>query len=326
MNYRTIQSTGGSSYSLVLPKRWVDLNRLVNKDRVYFEYNQNSLIIRPENKPVDKKSINITGLGLSELWREIIALYLIGYDEITLHSEQIEKETRTAIREVIQRLAGVEIGLETKKQIVLKYIYNPEEFSYQKSINLMFEMAINMLSDGFDSYLHNDKKLARDIMDRDKAMNKFSFHVRRNFNCLLMGKAPKKSRYNSLLEIKYFEFIAIQLERIADHAVQIAAVTAFQEKKAETDIHVLSEEFSVEIIPYLSEIKIAVMKIDKKHAHRIINELEKKEKEIYKLWANLLRRNLAETMVILGSLDRLKGYIANIAERVISQYYLTEQT
>jgi phosphate transport system protein len=325
MNYRTIQSTGGSSYSLVLPKHWIDANKIENKDRVYFEYNKNSLIIRPEFNKTNRKNINLNNLDEQSLRREIISLYLIGADEITIKDKIIIKDKRKEIRDIIQRLAGMEVLYEDKGTVVLKYIYNPEEFSYTKNINRMIDMSINMFKDSLEACLKNDKKLASNILAIDLEINKLCFHIRRNYNTLLEGRSHKENRFSSLLEIKYYEYISIQLERIADHAAQIAAIVVYHNYKSIKEDKLLIEKLLENILPYLSGLKEVIIKVEKDMAHTMINELFKMEKGIYSLWTKFDKNNSAENLVILTSIDRLKSYISNIAERVIFQHYLINE-
>lgn len=321
MEFRTIQSVNGSDFSIALPKRWLYENKIGEKDRVYFEYNRKSLIIRPEIDLKVKSEINFKKCDPFNLKREIIALYLMGTDEIAI-KEEINQEVLNIVEEITKTLVGLEIYHDSEKIIILKYNYNLEQFYFIKAINEMIELSNRMLTYTIEAFSNNNKEIGKFVIDLDKEVNKIYFHIGRNYNKLLEGRMDKESRFSSLLEIKYYEFLSIQLERIADHVVKIAGVIVHQDLDKMKSDALLYENLFKKFPDYLDALRNLIADPDNNKAHKIIESLENLEKKILTTWAKLGNAGSKESVIILDSLNRLKGYLVNISERIIFQHFI----
>jgi phosphate transport system protein len=103
-------------------------------------------------------------------------------------------------------------ALELNKEPVLKpYIDIPK----------MTVLVQKMTRDALDSFVRKDKELALDVISRDKAVDSLKFAILEEL-AIYMGKDP--STISRGMKVSY---VAINLERIADHATNIAEMVIF---------------------------------------------------------------------------------------------------
>jgi phosphate uptake regulator len=321
MEKRKIQRTGGSSFSITLPKKWVEAHKLKEQDFVVSFQDGDSLVVLPAFV-VQKQSrgkINLGELKEEELKRELIACYISGFDELTVLGEPITKEKRLVIRKTTQILTGFEIIEDSTNQVVLRNILHPEKFSFRESIDKMFLMTYSMFQDAITSISENKKGLAQDVIERDYDIDKLYFLILRQNRYLLQNKISEEKLNLSPIKTLYYEGIAIQLERISDHAVKIAQIVVdgrfvFSRKSGQ-----ILQETAQKILPLLKEAEYFVKNIDKTKAHKVLNVASKINKSIDMFSLEITKQGSARAGILSDSLDRLYGYIRNMAELTIDQ-------
>ena len=166
MEKRKIQRTGGSSFTITLPKKWIKDNKLKEQDAVFLSSNKSgSLILNAGNfaKKRDKRKLNLDGLSSDEIKREIIANYILGAEEVDIFEEEITRDCRAIVRETLGMLIGFEIIEESTKNIFLKNILSSSKFSFEQSIEKMFAMSQSMLEDGLKAFLEKNKNVDKVI-------------------------------------------------------------------------------------------------------------------------------------------------------------------
>lgn len=327
MEKRKIQRSGGSSFSVTLPKKWVEAHRLKEQDFVVSFQDGDSLVLLPSSilQKQFKKKIHLGGLKEDDLRREIIACYILGFDELEILGKPITKEERLTIRRTAQALAGFEIIEDSTNLIVIKNILHPEKFSFNESIDKMFSMMYSMFQDAVASVTKNEKKLAQDVIERDYDIDKFYFLILRQSRYLLQNKIFEGELKFSPLKVLYYEGIAIQLERIADHAVKIAQIVVDNHSSSFTKkLRQALEDTTQKILPLLKEGEDFVRDIDKTRAHKMLNTGPKINKLLSMFSLEIMKQDSARAGILSDSLDRLYGYIRNMAELTIDQAIIEE--
>jgi phosphate uptake regulator len=309
MEKRKLQATGGASLTLTLPKSWVDECGLESKDEVLVIPKGKSLEIKPLSlQPVeDKVNINIDGLTEAWLIRELVAAYISGADKIIFRSKNISLIQRQSIQKAVQLLFGFEILEETSKKIYVKNIFDDAKLSIPQSTQKIFFITRTMFQDALKAVQSGDENLATAISQRDFEVNKLLYGVKRQFNSLLKGKTE-----GSINEINYYVNVAVQLERIADHAVQIANTT--DEASVQGSAYKNFPAIESRVSELFDDAEKVVKSLDKTLAHKILDE------------DGILKRLITDSgqaeqslsgVLVQNSLDRLRGYIMNIAELTI---------
>ncbi|MDA3846689.1 MAG: phosphate signaling complex protein PhoU [Vallitaleaceae bacterium] len=102
---------------------------------------------------------------------------------------------------------------------ISQYIINLSEEKYIKSIDdipLMMSKVKLMVRDAIDICIRRDLELAKDICNRDQEINDLFYHIIDEI-VTLMNEFPGNAR-----QLKEFMFIVKYLERMGDHATNVA--------------------------------------------------------------------------------------------------------
>jgi phosphate uptake regulator len=123
---RKLQLIAGSTYTLSLPKSWVQKNHLQEQNELFIEEkNDQTLIISAEQqKEAQLKHVSLHAENYQQTIDQIIyALYYIGVQQVTLlFAEKKDKELKTSIRNTIKNLSGTEITYEDERRLEIKVL------------------------------------------------------------------------------------------------------------------------------------------------------------------------------------------------------------
>ena len=291
---------------------------LKSKDTmVIYSQKSGSLVIQPARykEQLLKTVLKIDGLTKDMLTRELIAHYISGSDEVTIKSKKITRDRRNRIREILQSLIGYEIIDESSEGVFIKNIFDATKFPIIQNVEKMFVIVKSMFNDAIKAITQNNNPLASDVIDRDFEIDKLRLAIMRQFYALIQGRVYDEEIGLSQADTNYYEHVATQLERIADHAVKIARTVITADKKSESLVSSRLKNIVKKILPLLEYSEEAVRELDKTLAHIILE----KNPEIERTF--LLDRDVKsfEEMLVVDSLDRLRGYVMNIAEITIDQ-------
>jgi phosphate uptake regulator len=318
MEIRKIQLTGGSSFAMTLPKKWIDQVALHNKDEVVVYLQKSGVLVVQPARIKDgllKAVLPIDGLSKDMISRELIGHYICGSDEVIIKGKNIAYEERERIRQVLQSLLGYEIIEESSQEIFIKNIFDATKFPVIQNVEKMFAITKLMFSDAIASILQNNIALARDVIGRDFEIDKLQMAIMRQFYTLIRGKVFDEQLGLSQADLTYYETIAVQLERIADHAVKIAKSLILINKKIQADTSAHLKHITNKVIPLLGDSETMVKKLNKQLAHTILDKNTNLEKAL--LFDGKVTS--FQQIVVIDSLDRLRGYIMNMAEITIDQ-------
>ncbi len=322
MDVRRLQKTGGASLVVTLPKKWITSNNLHDKDAVEMSIDRElGLVIKPISvkRSLLQSSLSIEGLSSAMLTRELIGHYVSGVDEIIIHSKKILPEQRTKIRSLCGILLGFELLDESSEKIVLKNVFDPTKFSMSQNIEKMFLITTSMLEDAYKALTQHDQVLATDVINRDAEIDKFQIAITRQLYACVRKKVSLHDLGLTELDLFFYQNIATQLERIADHAEKIAKTAGV------SDITGTPIRISVVVITTLTHLLYAcqemITTLDIDVAHKILDNSRGIENQIYSKITRKHKASLAWD-VLEDSLDRIRGYIMNMAEITIDQAIL----
>lgn len=310
MRRRKLQSTGGSSLTLTLPKAWTSRLKLQSKDEVLVNASGPVLTIKPASRNKQEYAIEIPINNLPDEWllREMIGAYIAGADRIVLRSPRVTPSQNQTVRETVQLLFGFEILEETSQKIVARSVLDDSLFPTSESTLRLFSITRGMFEDSLKAAQTGDKDLAADIKQRDYEVNKLLHAIKRQFQEIQSGKIE-----GSLAEVSFYRSVAIQLERIGDHAVKIARLASIDR----TDSVKMSSTFpkiQSGIHQLLKDIESMVRHLDKRQAHEILDGGKDLGRLIY---SSRSMKQSYEGAIVEDSLDRLRGYLMNVAELTI---------
>ncbi len=223
METRKVQVTGGSTYTVSLPKSWATENDVSAGSTVEFYPEDDALLLTPQRDTHRQKgTLDISDLEGERLTRAVMTMYVSGFDIITLEAGRITTDQRRAIRDATQGLVGVEVLEETTDSVVIQDLLDSSELSIVNAVTRMRLIAGSMLEDAVRALVENDDDIARDVVERDDDVDRLWLVVSRIFRATL--RSPRASEELGVSREDCFDYhsSARQLERVADHAVKIS--------------------------------------------------------------------------------------------------------
>jgi phosphate uptake regulator len=223
METRKVQVTGGSTFTVSIPKDWANENDVTAGDQIEFFPGDGSLVMSPAGKGEPTRGeLEISEFEGENLTRAVMAMYVSGFDVLELSADRISTEQRQSIRAATQNLMGLEVLEETKNTVVIRDLLDSSELSIHDAVDRMRLISLSMLKDAVRALVDNDDDLARDVIQRDDEVDRLWYVVARIFRTAL--RSPEAAQEIGLGREACFDYhsSARQLERIADHAAKIA--------------------------------------------------------------------------------------------------------
>ena len=324
METRKVQLTGGSTYTVSLPKEWATENGIEAGSEVEFHQEGNSLLLTPKRDAEHTEgTIDVTDLHGERLTRAVITMYVSGFDIINLDGETIDADQRRTIREAAQSLVGVEVLEETSNRVVVQDLLDSSELSVHNAVTRMRLIARSMLEDAVAALIDNDDDLAESVIDRDDDADRLYFVVSRIFRATL--RSPRAIEELGVPREVCFDYhySARQLERISDHAAKISHI--------QRDLGDISEEVGT-ALSSLYEAVVTVIdtaldalfeddsdrSMELAHdARESILEIDEHTRTIDELLMDLDPHQAQSLGLIVDSLSRSADYGGNIAETAL---------
>ena len=324
MEIRKIQLTGKSSYTVSLPKAWATQVGLREQSQVGIStLPDGSLRVTPREsiKPQGRGIFNIEGLFENALARQMIAIYIAGYDIFELRASQIRSDQRKTIRDMSYRLIGMEVVEETAKSVVIQDLISPNELQIKKSIRRMHLIIEAMHADAIRSLVKNDIDLANDVIIRDRDIDRHYLLVLKRLQAMVKTPFAKASDINASESLEYY-LTAVSLERIADHATKIAhcvlTLTGGSVPSEILDSISEASKLSNDIMQLAMD---ALAKLDPKLAEKAIETKSSQITVLKRVEAMVLDLEAHAALplnCIVTSIDRVADYSINIAEVAIN--------
>jgi phosphate uptake regulator len=327
METRKVQVTGGSTYTVSLPKEWATANDVSAGSVVEFHSEEDLLLLSPrrENDRVEG-TLDISGLEEDhELTRAVMTMYVSGFDVITLETARISAEQRRVIRDAVQGLVGLEVIEETSDRVVLQDLLDSSELSVHNAITRMQLVALTMLEDAIDALIEDDDDLAQDVRQRDEDVDRLWYMVSRVFRTVLRNPTAATDIGFPRETVFDYQSSARQLERIADHATKIAdlslEIDAISSETAdkldelqqeavvvpETAMEALFSDDSDEAVELANEARGEIRAVDD-----LAREVDKQVREADPQSSQVLG-------LVVDSLSRTADYGGNIAESALQK-------
>ncbi len=327
METRKVYVSGGSTYVISLPKKWVKKANLRAGDSLVVTEQDGSLLIETSiaEKESRVKEIKISQVTSSDaLQRIIIAFYLVGYDTIRIKLDRKDHLAyRESIRKILDYMIGVELVEDTNESMALEIMVDYKRMATMQILQRMYSIERSMLLDMGKVFKNADIGLAKDVIIREREIDRFYFLVVRQ-----LKSAVEYLQVAEKLEIKNqrdclgYRIVVKVLERIADHIENIARshIQLFEiRKESELDEFI---ELNNSIITIFEKSVQALFTRNSDAAETVFQEL----KEIEKFHSNISKKlfnieNIQSALLqktMLDSLGRIANYSGDIAEITIN--------
>ncbi len=305
---RRIQLTGGSTFTVSLPSKWVQRIGLNRGSEIDISEVGDTLILDPKSGQQAQKTKQLTlskSVNTVLLERLLTSIYISYFDILTIRTEKLmDPQIRDAIKRFARRIMGVEIFEETSSTLVLQNVLNSNNFTIWNALRRMSLNVDVMISDAVKATVNLDNKMLLNIMERDDEVDRYSLYIFRE------TKASQQFEENNI----YALILSRILERIADHTVNICKLITQAKYSDKRTLILISEflDYSYQMYKegirtfYSNELQSMNLNIDKK------SELQKKKDRLLSSIKN------DKVVAILSSLSeeaqRIGQYSTDISE------------
>ncbi len=324
---RKVQVTGGSTYTVSIPKDWATDNGISAGSEVEFYPEGDSLFLTPRSEDERTEgTLDISGLEGDELTRAVMTMYVSGFDIIALENTRISNDQRRTIRQATQSLVGLEVLEETRNRVVIRDLLDSAELSIHNAVSRMRLISLSMLEDAISALAESDIDMARDVIQRDDDVDRLYMVVSRIFRATL--RTPKAAEELGLPREVCFDYhsSARQLERIADHATKIAHLTLNLTEPVPEDVVDALLELYEEAVSVIDGGMDALFTDDSTKATRMANDaresvqrIDERARAIDELLRDLDPTRAQMLGLIVDSVSRSADYGGNIAETALQK-------
>ncbi|WP_408957813.1 PhoU domain-containing protein [Natrinema sp. 74] len=326
METRKVQVTGGSTYTVSLPKTWATENDVSAGTTVEFYLEDDSLLLTPHSETDRQEgSLDVSSLEGERLTRAVMTMYVSGFDIIRLEAARITTDQRRAIRDATQGLVGVEVLEETSDSVVIQDLLDSSELSIVNAVTRMRLIAQSMLEDAVTALVENDDDIAHDVIERDDDVDRLWLVVSRIFRATL--RSPTAAEELGVPREDCFDFhsSARQLERVADHAAKISNLALKLDEIPEPVAEALAE-LQADASTVLEKSMDALFAEETGEAnqfghdaHEAVLEIDEHTRQIDAMLRDLEPVQAQSLGLIVDSLSRSADYGGNIAETALQK-------
>ncbi len=329
---RRLQVTGGSTYTISLPKSWVEKMGLAKGSPLLIvEQQEGSLVISSkETRKPEETVIAVIEVLPDEkaetLIRKTVSAYLVGYNIIEIRPKEgrFSSAQRNAIKDFSRRmLVGTEIVSDTPNELTLQVLLGYPELSVKSVLRRMCTITISMHRDAITALRELDRELAQDIIFTDDEVDRFSLYVIRQLKAAVQNeRIIKDIGLSSPRDCLGYRLIIKSVERTADHAVQIAKKIKMLKRPIDEAILNAVSGMAFSALSLFENSIEALFRNDFKRADQVVQKTDEvvgMEEEVVKLFFKV---GDAETVSILRliveSIRRTAEYASDIAEIVLN--------
>ncbi|MEE6210271.1 AbrB/MazE/SpoVT family DNA-binding domain-containing protein [Salarchaeum sp. III] len=184
MESRKVQSVGGGTLTVSLPREWADAAGLAAGDSVDLHAHLDGvLVLQPDASADDDTShVTLPAVGEDRIATVVRAAYTAGYRTITLDADAsggLSTGQRRALDRAVRGLPGLSVVEEGEGGVQLRYVLDPSEVSVTQSVRQLAFVARSVQRDAANA-LTDGHEAAFD--DRTSQANRLSSMVERHFS------------------------------------------------------------------------------------------------------------------------------------------------
>lgn len=322
METRKAQLTGGSTFTVSLPKEWANEIDLETGDTLRLYPRGPTLIIESaEGDDYWETEVDIDHYSETQVRRTIQALYTTGFNRLTLSAQTNLSQNRRVISTTAREFIGLETLESTDTQVTLQSLLDSATVSVEQSTVQIQQVALSMHEDAVTTLIEQDAALAEHVREQDNQVDRLYAMITRHFQRSLVNLRETEEIELDQSDLYDYQTTARQLERVADHAEKIANLAARFENPLPDDF---GDEIETNAEAARGIVEQATSTIigdaDIETAHRALDNRDELTERLEDLERELHERDIPESHLIaltLDSLTRTAEYGANIAETAL---------
>jgi phosphate uptake regulator len=338
---RKVQVTGGSTFIISLPKPWVEQVGLTRGSLVSIRQKDPlTLCLQPKGVETDNKIKKVTvilneGETSGSVVRRVVSSYLLGYNIIQI--KELQNRIMTSIRFAVKdftrkKLVGTEILSDLPNELTLQVLLSYAELSVKDALRRMSIIAASMHRDAIEALKTEDPQLAREIISMDDEVDRFNLYIIRLLKVASSDSyVLRESGLKNPREVLGYRLITKSIERMADHAVNIAQNRlTLVLTQSSSKILVELESLSENALQIFENAVDALFNQEYKAADKVLEDADKSKpmeaEVIQKIIKHAPPEEVPALRLIVESIRRTAEYGADIAEIVLNMTIKEEIT
>lgn len=327
---RKVQLTGGSTYTLSLPKWWVEEMEVGAGDGMLVREKGSTLMVSPaklQEGPADLETeVRVRkGDSVEVINRKVLSLYLSGYNSINIVSEKdrLRSAKRNAVKNFVRRkLIGTEIISESIESISLQTLLSYSELSARGALKRMYNVVSSMQDNSLKALGNFDKELAHEVIQIDDEVDRFQMYLIREINAAVRKPSLlEKIGLETLNDCLDYRLVSKNIERVGDHSGKVAEYIVDMDEPLSKETVEKILDFSNKAISLFDGSVDSFFERDYESAEENIqklNSIYKKEDEMNRYFAQTETAETLKGRLIMESIRRMAEYGCDIAEMVLN--------
>ncbi|AJF25248.1 transcriptional regulator [Haloarcula sp. CBA1115] len=227
METRKIQTVGGGTYTVSLPKEWAESENCTAGTTVNLHTHIDGLLViqTPESQTTARNRVELEA-GTddpAEIEQLLRAAYAAGVESVVLEVlDGYTDEQLRAIERVTRNLTGVTVAEETETQVTVQTLLDAGEVSVRQSVRQLQFVALSMHRDAMAALTTGTT--SDRWADRDEQADRLHAMIDRYFERGLARLDEIDALGLTRPELFSLWATANELERVADHAERIGTV------------------------------------------------------------------------------------------------------
>jgi phosphate uptake regulator len=329
---RKIQFSGKSSYTIALPKKWIEEMGLRPGDQITVAKQSDASLLLTHRENYVRGGRGEVTIEVSQkdsvgsLVRKLISVYLLGYNVLHVKAKEgrLTSTQRVVVKEAARRhLVGTEVVADSTEETTLQVLLSYPELSVENALKRMFLLTVSMHKDAIHALKRFDKDSAEGVVKTDDEVDRFNIYVIRQLQMAVQNdRVLNEIGLTTPRDCLGYRLIVKSVERVADHAARIAQ--GVLDLKEPLDESILAKIMSLSdfALNNFEESGLALFKRDYDAADRIVGQVnifEDMEKDIL---VTIGRDKPTEpyytARLIVGDLRRTAEHSSDIAEIVLN--------
>jgi phosphate uptake regulator len=327
---RRLQRMGTVTIGVSLPREWVGTRNLAVGSTVFLRaLADGSLLIQDRDPTAAYASVVVSvqaDRSREHIFRDLVAAYLAGAREFVVHEKGgISPETVAVAKTFARRTLQPEIVSEDREELILRDVSRGAELDIVPLLRRMFQIVLALQQEAARTWSEPDRWRGVRREHRDDEVDRHAWLIERILALRLAGAVPGTEGEVPVDRPLQTLVLVRSLERIGDHAVQIAeqGLRWAETSPAERLVRPITE-FHGQVLDHLrAAFLVASEERDAGHANDVIDVGEALHATYTTLTESLFARGSANGFsalaavplgLILQSIDRTVSYAQDIAE------------
>lgn len=333
METRRLQHIKGGSFTLSLPKEWVEKLKLERGEEIVVsEERDGSLMLLPiktQHKEPEEVLLALEDFPNVRALEYCIGTYYIqGSNRIRVASNRmIPVSIKNRLKLLRMDLPGVEVAEERADVISFQVLVDPAAFSLESLIEKTSSFSLHLQVDAVKSLLDGDLRLAKEVIERSReALRHYRMTIRQVALASSSKAIARKVDVKDCRECVTFALIARDLNRLVYHSSSIARhlLTLNEKTKINSEILEAIGDLSSIIHEMQRDAVEAFLNKDVNTAIATIGKMARIRRREKKLLTVILEKiKDADQVVALShialDLRRIAGYSVAIADDAMNR-------